>query len=201
MLDQAIVAAKEELKSKGFLEKHPVYDDLDNEDDDPDEIDEPDDDVIPYTSANLKRDLDGEFDSDRLDDQADAEDDDRNEDDDDFGEEYIDPIEPWAAEKVAIMAGVLATIADSSSRDTIMTAFEEGLIDESLLPRDFVLEQYDETGEPTDEEADQSWLDAYREDYAAHMKSLEPSAPSSTPRAKYRYEDRYDEGDPPPTSS
>ena len=193
MLEDAIAAARAELKSNGYLLKHPLEDDpeagSDDDDDDDDDFAEPENDVAPNPGADLEDNLAGEPDDEDLDwDEYDDDDD----DDDDGG------LEPCAAEKVAILAGALATLGDPLARDTIMIAFDEGLVDESVLSRQSVDEYYEHADEPPEQEPVVTWLDAYREDYADHLQSLRTAAPSSTERARYRYEDRYDEGLPPP---
>jgi hypothetical protein len=204
ILDQAIAEAREELKLNGFLEKVPPDDDLDDEDEDFDGSDEADDDPIAGTLAGAEYDLEAESDEQLL--AGEADDDEPLADEADFEDEDWDLlddddgalVEPLNAERVGIVAHALATIADPLARDTIIAAFEEGLIDESIVTREQVLDHYDGTIERPHAEADYRWFDAYREDFAAHNESLNPTAPmSSGPRSKYRYEDRYDEGDPP----
>ena len=57
-----------------------------------------------------------------------------------------------------------------------MTAFDEGLVDESVITRKYVDKLYDEAGESPEEEPDYRWLDVYREDYAAHARIAESPA-------------------------
>jgi hypothetical protein len=114
--------------------------------------------------------------------------------DDDLEEEF--DVETSVAEEVAFVVGAMAIIADPAARDTIMTAFREGLVDESTTSKKRVDEHYAEAEEPIDEgEVEWNWLDSYRADYEEMGHS---APPAQVPRTKYRYEDRYDEGEPPP---
>ena len=199
ILDQAIAKARDELKSKGVLAKVPPDSELDLDDDEDDELDdfdEPDDDLIEDDLAADEDSLATESQATLFSSEEDV-DDDWDEDDDGEGDDLIEPL---TAEAVGHVVRALATIADPLARNTIMTAFDEGLVDEYVITRDHVVEAY-EHEEPREDDPDYNWLSAYREDYAAHIESLNspaPSPPSTTPRAKYRYEDRYDEGEPPP---
>ena len=196
ILDQAIAKARDELKSKGFLEKVPPQSEFDRDeagDDDLDDFDEPDD-VIEDDLATAEDGL-ATYSQKKLFSSEEDIDDDWDEEDDGEGD---DMIEPFTAEAVGHVVYALATIADPLARNTIMTAFDEGLVDEYVITRDDVVDAYlDE--EPPEDDPDYDWLSAYREDYAAHIESLNSPAPSAPiRRAKYRYEDRYDEGEPPP---
>ena len=81
-----------------------------------------------------------------------------------------------------------------------MNAFDEGLVDEYVITRDYVIEDYEDEV-PREENLSCDWLSVYREDYAEHLESLQPppprGKPATKPRPKYRYQDRYDEGEPP----
>ena len=171
-------------------------DELLDEDEEPhrDDLDEPDDDLIEEDLATDEAELAADSQENPVSSDDEFDDDDWEEADDGEGS---DMIEPFTAEAVAHAVGALATIADSLAFDTIMTAFDEGLVDESVISRDYVIKAYDDE-EPHEDDPDYNWLSAYREDYATYIESLNPSPPSSTlPRPKYRYEDRYDEGEPP----
>ena len=194
MLDQAIAKARDELKSKGFLDKHSP-DNLRDEDDEFDEFDESDDDVTEGALADLEEDLAIASDENGRITDADLEDDDW--DDEEDGDDDVE-IEPFTAETVALVAVALASVADPLARDTITAAFEEGLVDEQIVSREYVDELYDQVDDSDEDEPECSWLEMYSEDYAAHVKSLKPEVPEMTPRPKYRYQDRYEEGDPPP---
>ncbi len=99
------------------------------------------------------------------------------------------------------MVQALAIIADPLARDTIMTAFDEGLVDEYVITRECVIKEYDDA-RPREDDLDDNWLSDYLADYADHIESLRPPSPpakpATIPRPKYRYQDRYDEGEPPP---
>jgi hypothetical protein len=194
MLDEAIAKAKEELKSNGVLQKLPPDADLsDIDDDDLDLLDETDDDVIDGTLGTEEDDLAAE--SQEVLPPNEVDDDDEYEDDD----EDDDEPEPFNAEALGYVVDALAAIADPLARDSILSAFDEGLVDEQIVTRESVLEQYDGDAESPEEEPDFDWLEAYREDHAKYAESPSPSVPlSTTLRPKYRYQDRYDEGEPPP---
>jgi hypothetical protein len=75
------------------------------------------------------------------------------------------------------------------------------LVDETITSEKFVDEQYAGAGESTDDdEPDLTWVQGYRLDYEAYMESMSspPLPPKQAARPKYRYEDRYEEGEPPP---
>ena len=120
----------------------------------------------------------------------------------DDDEEDIDEdldVETYVAEDVAFLVGALATIADPVARSTIKAAFREGLVDESMTSKEQVAERYAEAKEwVADEEGDWNWLDNYRMDYEEHLEEIgHLPRPAEVPRPKYRYQDRYDEGEPP----
>ena len=120
----------------------------------------------------------------------------------DDDEENIDEdldVETYVAEDVAFLVGALATIADPVARSTIKAAFREGLVDESMTSKEQVAERYAEAKEwVADEEGDWNWLDNYRMDYEEHLEEIgHLPRPAEVPRPKYRYQDRYDEGEPP----
>jgi hypothetical protein len=116
---------------------------------------------------------------------------------DDLEEDF--EVETFIAEDLAFVVGALAIVADPVAHDTIMTAFREGLVDESTTSKKRVDESYAEAEEHSDDEQiDWNWLENYRLDYEEHLEEIGQSAlPAQVPRTKYRYEDRYDEGEPP----
>ena len=101
-------------------------------------------------------------------------------------------------EDVAIVVDALAKIADPLARDTITMAFDEGLVNEHIITRRDFEGHYDTTRSLPGEFNTQSWLDAYCVDYKINAELNAPAAPAPTTRAKYGYQDRYNEGDPPP---
>jgi SEC-C motif len=199
VLDQAIALAREELKTKGFLEKIPPEPEFDeNDDEDWDEVDdfEDPDDVLEGTLADWEGDSTAEFPDDGNLSEEDFDDDREGE----VESEEADEIEPLTAEALGHVVRALSTIADPLARDAIMKALDDGLVDEYVVTRNEVVEDYEEEV-PQEEDTSRDWLSVYRDDYAAHLESLRssppPAKPATTPRPKYRYQDRYDEGEPP----
>ncbi|HEX3448039.1 MAG TPA: SEC-C domain-containing protein [Isosphaeraceae bacterium] len=189
ILEDTIAKAQEELKRVGWLKKNPPIDDL-VDDDEFDEFDEDDDEVI----SDIVGDEEHEIESEAYEDSDPDTTGDEEDIDDDLEEEF--DVETSIAEEVAFVVGAMAIIADPAARDTIMTAFREGLVDESTTSKKRVDEHYAEAEEPIDEgEVEWNWLDSYRADYEEMGHS---APPAHVPRTKYRYEDRYDEGEPPP---
>ena len=121
--------------------------------------------------------------------------------DDEDGKRRRDCREPLTAEALGHVVYALSAIADPLARDAIMSAFDEGLVDEYVVTRNDVVEEYEKDEDPREEDPGGDWLSVYREDYAEHLESLRtpspPPKPATIPRPKYRYEDRYDEGEPP----
>jgi SEC-C motif len=196
MLDRAIAEAREELKPKGFLDKH-APENFDDDVDDLDEFDESDDDVTAGSLTDFEQDPAIDSDEKVLTTNVDLEDDDWDDEEDD-GEDDDVEIEPFTAETVALVVSALASIGDPLARDTITKAYDEGLVDESIVSRKHVDEHYKRAGEPAEEVPALSWLTLYRQDHAEHVKSLKPEVPEMAPRPKYLYQDRYEEGEPPP---
>jgi hypothetical protein len=188
-LDDAIAKAREELKQVGSLYKHPSYEDFVDEDEQFDEIDEDDEGI----SGSIQ-DEEDRLDSLALEDLGAGTDDDEEDMDEDLD------VETYIAEDVAFLVGALATIADPAAHGTIKTAFREGLVDESMTSKEQVAERYAQAKKwVAAEEIDWTWLDGYRLDYEEHLEAIgQLPPPAQVPRTKYRYEDRYDEGEPPP---
>ena len=188
-LDDAIAKAREELKQVGSLYKHPSYEDFVDEAEQFDEIDE-DDEAI---SGSIQ-DEEDRLDSLALEDLGAGTDDDEEDMDEDLD------VETYIAEDVAFLVGALATIADPAAHGTIKTAFREGLVDESMTTKEQVAERYAQAKKwVAAEEIDWTWLDGYRLDYEEHLEAIgQLPSPARSPKQKYRYEDRYDEGEPPP---
>jgi SEC-C motif len=123
--------------------------------------------------------------------------------DDDWGEDVDfdddNDLTPDVAVEIAFVVSDLADLADPSAVDLIKTVFKEGLIDTSFVAEEDVADQYDSAGAAPKVTTD--WLELYRKSYDKHVEELEPPAlppPISVRRPRYRYEDRYDEGEPPP---
>ena len=201
ILDDAMARAREEIQRVGSLEMHPPDDDFIDEDEEFDELDdeelldefdEPDDDSITDIMADEENELTAESDEHAYSEPDDFEAGDVDEDN--------VVVEPYIAEEVGILVGALATLADPLAHGTIMTAFREGLIDETITEQKFVEKHYAGAGESTgDDEPDLNWVQGYRLDYEATMELMSRPLPrQQVVRPKYRYEDRYDEGEPPP---
>jgi hypothetical protein len=194
-LDHAIARAREELKQVGSLYKHPPREDF-IDDDEFDEVDNDDEEFHDDDEAisGSIQDLEDRLDAEALEQLDPSMDDDEEDIDEDMD------VETCVAEDVAFFVGALATIADPVAHNTIKTAFREGLVDESMTSKEQVAERYAEAKQwVPDEEVDWNWLDYYRMDYEEHLEETGQSpAPARVPRSKYRYEDRYDEGEPPP---
>ncbi len=83
-------------------------------------------------------------------------------------------------EEIALLIGDLAELADLSARALIKTAFDEDLVDKSLMDEEFVEEQYRQGGEPPRPSRD--WLIGYRERYQQHQDYLNrPPTPPLIP--------------------
>ncbi len=118
--------------------------------------------------------------------------------DDDFEDDGND-ITPDVGVELAFVVSDLADLADPLAVDLIKTAFAEGLVDGSFIDQEEVDEHYRYGGAAPQARVD--WLESYRTSYDKHVEALEPSdlpAPIRALRPRYRYEDRYDEGEPPP---
>ena len=101
--------------------------------------------------------------------------------------------------ELAFVVSDLADMADPLAVDLIKTAFDEELVDTSFMDQEEVDEQYRRGGITPSEKTD--WLESYQKSYDKHVEALDPSVlppPISVRRPRYRYEDRYDEGEPPP---
>ncbi len=81
-------------------------------------------------------------------------------------------------ENVAIVVAALAEIADPLARDTIMTAFDEGLVTERIITRRDAERHYDTTRKLSGEFTRETWLDAYRVDYEMNAELNTPVAPA-----------------------
>jgi SEC-C motif len=186
ILEDTIAKAREELKRVGWLKKRPPHDDLVDDEEEFDELDEDDGEVI----SDIVCDEEDELETGAHEDS----------DSSTTGDEEDFDVETDIAQEVAFVVGALATFADPAAHDTIITAFREGLVDESITSKKSVDQGYAEAAEFTHEgETDWNWLDSYREDYEYYLEQIGQSTPpAQVPRTKYRYEDRYDEGEPPP---
>jgi len=193
ILEDVIGKAREELRIKGALEKNPPVDDLLDGDEDVD-WDEELDELEEWGEDALEDgplDDDDEFEAGSPEDLLPSE---------DHFEEVDEIFEPFIAEEVAIAVGALADLADPLALGSIKTAFQEGLVDEALVNEEYVEKQYAVDKGPREEEPDSDWLSIYRQDYAAHIEASSPPAPPpplKVHRPKYRYEDRYQEPEPP----
>src|SRR5262249_58731929 len=98
--------------------------------------------------------------------------------DDEFEDEEQERTE--LAEELALMICALADVADPLSRRTIMSAFEEGLVDEEVITQDGVEYSYHRVVETVLSPPAADWLSAYRADFRAHLESLDP--PPREPR-------------------
>jgi hypothetical protein len=201
ILDDTMTRARQEKQRVGWLEMHPPDDDFIDEDEEFDELDdeelldefdEPDHDSITDIVADEENELTAESDEHLYPETDDFEADDEDEDN--------VVVEPFVAEEVGFLVGALATLADPLAHDTIMTAFREGLVDETITSEKFVEKHYAGAGESTDaDEPDLNWVQGYQLDYEAYMETLSRALPPKpVTRPRYRYEDRYDEGEPPP---
>jgi SEC-C motif len=199
ILEDTIAKAREELQRVGWLKKHPPDDDSIDEDEDLDEFDEHDDAAI----SDIVHEKQDKLDSQALE-NSDSDTTDYGEDieiDDVLDEDF--EVETFISEDVAFVVGALATVGDPAAHDIIMTAFREGLVDESTMSKRRVDECYadakaDAENAIGDGEIDWNWLDSYRADYDEHLEQTGQATPPAVSRTKYRYEDRYDEGEPPP---
>jgi hypothetical protein len=188
ILEDTIAKAREELKQVGWLKKHPPDEDFGDEEEEFDGADD-DDDAI----SDIAHDEEDALDSKAFENSGPDTDDVDEDFDDDL--DVDSEVETFIAEDVAFVVGALATIADPVAHDAIMTAFREGLVDESTTSKKRVDKHYAEAEEPIDAEAiEWNWLDSYRADYD---EMAQAAPPAQLPRTKYRYEDRYDEGEPP----
>jgi hypothetical protein len=118
--------------------------------------------------------------------------------DDDFEDDGND-LSPDVAVEIAFVVSDLADLADPLAFDLIKTAFEEELVDSSFVDQEEVEVQYGGSGIMLKPKTD--WFESYRKSYDKHIETLESSVlppPISGRRPRYRYEDRYDEGEPPP---
>jgi hypothetical protein len=197
ILEERIAKAREELRAKGWLAKLPPRDEFLDEDDE--ELDDDFDEEGEYEDEDEEVYLDEEFNViDEVDDDAiDQEFVDHVEDsgaitvladsrssadesepgDSDQGNEEV---EPEIAEELAYVVGALADLGDPVARDAITTAFEEGLVDEAVVDQDEVECGYEYFSQRKVLEPATDWLSIYREDYEAHLESLNP--PCTPPR-------------------
>ena len=161
---------------------------------------------LPHEGAEVDEDWgeDEEIEEDTdWDESDDLDEDDLFDSDDDWGEDedfdHDHDSTPDVAVEIAFVVSDLADLADPSAVDLIKRVFKEGLIDTSFVDEEDVADQYD-SGESAPK-ATTDWLELYRKSYDKHVETLEPPAlppPISVRRPRYRYEDRYDEGEPPP---
>jgi hypothetical protein len=163
------------------------------------DVDEPDDGIDEdIGDDDFDDDWDDDLEDDRwleLDDigeaQASGEDCDR--------EDADQELKPVVFEDLAHYVGDLADLADPLSVDLIKAAYEEELIGDLYVDREEIDELYRTSGFVPVAKTD--WLETYRKSYDRHLAALDPPVlppPSKTARLKYRYEDRYEEGEPPP---
>ena len=116
----------------------------------------------------------------------------------DFEEDDDNDLTPEVDVEIAFVVSDLADLADPSAVDLIKTVFKERLIDTSFVDEEDVADLYD-SGEATPK-ATTDWFELYRKSYDKHAEELEPPVlppPISVRRPRYRYEDRYEEGEPP----
>jgi hypothetical protein len=159
------------------------------------------DEDVSDPTAELDDDWDEEED---LEDEEDWDEIDLVEDDENWGEdgEFDDDGNDVASDvrmELAFVVSDLADLADPLALDLIKTAFDEELVDSSFMDQEEVDEQYRRGGITPSAKTD--WLESYQRSYDKHVEALEPSVlppPNSVRRPRYRYEDRYDEGEPPP---
>jgi hypothetical protein len=205
ILDGLIAKAREELRLKGSLEKKsPINEIVDelldfNELNDPkiegqgiDDNEDDGDTEEPYDEFDLTED-DSEEGADIEDDRA---------------EDDYEP-EPSIAQEVAFVVGDLADLRDPLAVDSIKTAFQEGLIDETIIDQNFVDKQYKRVQDRADEDEDEdewNWLDSYRERYEGRIRELaqprgRPAPPSSPLEYRYDDEDEYEDAERPPVTA
>ncbi len=186
-------------------------------DDRNDLIDSEDKDVIDeeLTDEEAEWDADWDEDEDLEEDEDWDEDEDLEEDEDRIENDLLEDDEEWGEEddfeddgidmapdlgmELAFIVSDLADLADPLAVDLIKTAFDEGLIDTSFIDQDEVDELYNFGGNTP--KASTDWLESYQKSYDKHVGALDPPVlppPISARRPRYRYEDRYDEGEPPP---
>jgi hypothetical protein len=206
MLEDRIAKAREELRQNGFLKKNPPDEDFSDEDDEFDELDDEEEDPI---------DEDDELDEEDLDDVAGLEGDefagvepdfdtpfDADELDDDFNDldedEHELPVEPYVAEEVGFIVADLANLADPLAMHLIEIAFQEGLVDETIVDRKTVDKSYAATAEPLDEDDD--WLSMYKEGYESHIEQLRrlPLPRIARPESHYENQHGYKDIEGPP---
>jgi SEC-C motif len=210
ILEQLVATAREMNH-----QQHPVgLADDDEEflgDDSDDQIDGEDKNLVeedrPHEDAELDEDWgeDEDFEDDAdWDESDDLDEDDLLDSDDDWGddkdsEEDDNDLTPEVEVEIAFVVSDLADLADPSAADLIKTVFKEGLIDTSFVDEEDVAERY-ESGEAAPS-ATTDWLETYRKSYDKHAQELEATVlppPIDVRRPRYRYEDRYEEGEPPP---
>jgi hypothetical protein len=192
ILKERIARARDELRLKGCLAKlspgrecldededdleDEFDDECDYEDEEGDEqfriFDEFDDDTIDQDFLDEDEDLGTTSVRQELHPRAD----DSEMDDEDDDEE----IEPEIAEELAYVVGALADLADPLSRDAIITAFQDGLVDESVVDEDEVDCSYHNCAKRDGPTRIPDWLSAYREEYSARLEAQ--NAPPPAPR-------------------
>ena len=203
ILEQLMAKAREEPKQKGPLGP------TDGDEDHPGArsdvlVDEDAEDAIDEDLLDEEEEFDDDLDEDEVleDDDDWFEDEDLEEiedlgEDEDLEEDEYELVQD-VREELTYYASDLAELADPLAVDLIETAFEEDAIDDTYLDREEVDELYRSGGFTPEAKTD--WLETYRNSYDRHIEELNPPVvppPINEPRPKYRYEDRYDEGEPP----
>ena len=92
----------------------------------------------------------------------------------------------------------LANLADPLAMHLIETAFQEGLVDETIVDRKTVDKSYAAIAEPPDE--DEDWLSMYKEGYESHIEepSRLPLPRIARPESHYEHQHGYKDIERPP---
>jgi SEC-C motif len=211
ILEQLIAKARDEHQLRKALELADDDDEVDGEEpndlldkDAHDEEAEYDEDQIGVEDEDLEEDENWDEEDDPKED-ADWANEDSLEDEDNWGEdvdfdEETDDLAPDVSIELAFVVSDISDLADPLAVDLIKTAFDQELIDCSFIDQEEVDEQYRHGG--TAPKAKGDWLEFYRNSYDRHAEAVDssssPPPPIDVRRPRYRYEDRYDEGEPPP---
>jgi SEC-C motif len=109
-----------------------------------------------------------------------------------------DEVKLYIHEEIALLVDDLALLADPSARKLIKTAFDEDLVDTSLIDQEAVEELYGQGGEPA--LPAQDWLGFYREQYQEHINFLNrpPTPPMIQARLPARASSEPEPASPPP---
>ena len=160
-----------------------TFDEVENDDEEFDD----DDEAISGSIQDLE---------DRLDAEARKIDPSMDDDEEDIDEDL--DFETYVAEDVAFLVGALATIADPVAHKTIKTTFREGLVDESMTSKEQVADlcRSETMGPRRRSRLELAGL--LSNGLRGASGGNRAIAGARVPRSKYRYEDRYDEGEPPP---